>query len=67
MLGSPPLPQPEGERVVRVRRRIQRIARVVLWSLFLRRVVQKKRREAGNRQRRVLFREVWGLVLPSAR
>src|ERR1700692_155653 len=63
MSGSPPLPQPEGQRVVRVRRRVQRIARVVFWSLFLRRGVQKKRREAGRRRRRVLFRVAWGLVL----
>ena len=63
MLGSPPLPHPVGERVVRVRRRVQRIVRVVFWSLFLRRVVQKKKREAGRRQRRDLFRVVWGLVL----
>ena len=60
MLGSPPLPQPVGQRVVRVRRRVQRMARVV-WVLFLRRVFQKKRSEAGRRQRRVLFGVVWGL------
>src|SRR5260370_32050870 len=63
MLGSPPLPQPEGQRVARVRRRVQRIARVVLWSLFLRKALQKKRSEAGRRQRRVLFRVAWVFVL----
>ena len=62
-MGSPPLPQPEGERVVRVKRRIQKIARVVFWSLFLRRVFQKKSRETGRRQRRVSFRAVWMFVL----
>src|ERR1700749_3555691 len=63
MLGSPPLPQPVGERVVRARRRVHRIARVVVGSLFLRRVVQKKRREAGRRQRRVWLRVVCGAEL----
>src|SRR6266566_5176285 len=63
MLGSPPLPQPVGQRVVRLRRRVQRIARVVFGILFLRRVFQKKRNEAGRRQRRVSFRVAWGLVL----
>ena len=57
-MGSPPLPQPVGQRVVRVRRRVHRIARVVLWVLFLRRVFQKKSSEAGRRQRRGLFRVV---------
>src|SRR6266487_3486544 len=63
MLGSPPLPQPVGQRVVRLRRRVQRIARVLVWALFLRRVFQKKRRDAGRRQRRVLLRVAWGFVL----
>ena len=36
---------------------------MVLCSLFLRRVFQKKRRDAGRRQRRVLFRVVWDEVL----
>src|ERR1700704_1141333 len=63
MLGSPPLPQPEGQRVVRVRRTVQRMVRVVFWSLFLRRVFQKKSRETGRRQRRVSFRVAWGLLL----
>src|SRR5713226_966514 len=63
MLGSPPLPQPVGQRVVRLRRRVQRIARVVFGILFLRRVFQKKRSEVGRRQRRVLFRVAWVFVL----
>ena len=62
-MGSPPLPQPVGQRVVSLRRRVQRIARVVFGILFLRRVFQKKRNEAGRRQRRVSFRVAWGLVL----
>ena len=57
ILGSPPLPHPDGESVVRVRRRVQRIVRAV-WVFFLRRVFQKKRSDAGRRQRRVLFRVV---------
>src|SRR5271170_6984903 len=62
MLGSPPLPQPEGQRVVRVRRTAQKRF-CVGWVFFLRRVFQKKRRDAGRRQRRVLFRVVWVFVL----
>ena len=62
MLGSPPLPQPEGQRV-RDRSRVQRIVRMVFWALFLRWVFQKKSSEAWRRQRRVLFRVAWGFVL----
>ena len=36
---------------------------MILWSLFLRRVFQKKRSEAGRRQRRVLLRVVRDEVL----
>ena len=61
-MGSPPLPQPVGHRVARVRRRVQRIG-WMMRVLFLRRMFQKKRSEAGRRQRRVLFRVVWGSVL----
>src|ERR1700729_547145 len=52
MLGSPPLPQPMGQRVVAVRKRSERMAR---WVFFLLRVFQKKRSVAGSRQRSVLF------------
>src|ERR1700754_4124513 len=58
MLGSPPLPQPEGQRVVAVSRRSQRMTR---WRFFLLRVFQKNRSAVGRRQRSVLFRRVWVL------
>ena len=54
-MGSPPLPQPEGHRVVSVRRSAQRRLRV-RWVFFLRVMFQMKRRDAGRRQRRVSLR-----------
>ena len=57
-MGSPPLPQPEGERVIAVRRVLQRM----VWGFLrgvLEREFQKKRRPAGRRQRRVRVRLVW--------
>ena len=62
-MGSPPLPQPVGLRVMRVSRRAKRIVleRWVLWGCFLRRVFQKKRKDTGRRQRAVLLRRVWML------
>src|ERR1700723_748884 len=61
MLGSPPLPQPEGERAARVRRTAQKRVRIG-WVLFRRRLLQKRKSEAGRRQRRVLLRFVWTLL-----
>jgi hypothetical protein len=60
ILGSPPLPQPEGERTARVRR--SAASRLLIGRVFFfRRVFQKKRRDAGRRQRRVLLRFAWTL------
>jgi hypothetical protein len=75
-LGSPPLPQPEGQRVPRVRRRIERRVRdlcfdslrVVVGDLpgvvledLLSFVFQKKRRPAGRRQRKALSKLMCGV------
>jgi hypothetical protein len=68
-LGSPPLPQPEGQRVPRLRRRIQRRVRDLCLDLLrvafedlLSFVFQKKRRPAGRRQRKALSRSTCGEV-----
>lgn len=59
ILGSPPLPQPEGESVASVMKAIQRIMRVRAFVVDgFRRVFQKKRSETGSRQRRVRLRAV---------
>ena len=65
MLGSPPLPQPVDERVVRVMRSAPKKVRARVVRRCCGGVFQKKRREAGRRQRRVWLRAcgVWACEL----
>src|SRR5215471_1066104 len=57
MLGSPPLPHPEGESVASAMRAIQRMVRMrVFVRDCFRRVFQRKRKETGRRQRMVRLR-----------